>query len=155
MSKRLDEALKKHHIEVTIKPLFGEGAERTYHLVPLKHREAKEVFYDVLFSLIGVLGEIGGQDTKDMNVGKMVTALKKEISTAELLSLANRLLHGAVVNNEPVGDVDENEYFDANPLELLQITLHAIMENWPNYFGKLRQALNGFNLPEKMKDLAP
>jgi hypothetical protein len=155
MSERLQAELKKLHREVKIKPVFGDGKEVTYHLVPLKHKEAKDVFHDVLFSVFGVLAEVGNQEMDGFALGKIMRALKKELDKDTFFALAERLLRGAVRDDVEIRDIVKDEYYDENPLELYQIVLFAIMENWPNYFGLIRQVLSGFDLSEKMKDLAP
>jgi len=139
------EQLKRHQSTVKVKTLDGE---KEYNFVLLKRREAAEVFHNTLLVLAGALSEVvKSGDNTDFDLGKALQALDFSV----LWDLATKLLSGAMVDGNELGELEESSYFEEQPEELYIAVWHAIQANYPRVFSKIRERLSGSSIAETMK----
>jgi hypothetical protein len=100
---------------------FG-GVKKSASLVPLKRKEAAEVFHNTLLRMLKSGGDIG--------------AILSNLDFESLWTLATKVLKDAVINRHTeIKTIDDMEnYFELYPDELMVITMQGITMNWPNFF---------------------
>jgi hypothetical protein len=140
---------KPNDIVVQAQTLTGK---KEYRFVPLKRKDAACVFHNTLLTLVSALADVSGQVSAEDRTAAFLRALKT-LDFDTLWALAEKLLRFSILDNEEIKDINETEYFDEKPEELYLAVFHAIVENYPGFFGKIRQALSGFDLSEQMAKL--
>jgi hypothetical protein len=126
---------EQHEVTVDIKS-FISGKTKKYKFVPLKRKEAAEVFHTVLLSVISIIGSSASKDGKD-SVQTVMVALRG-IDFVTFWLLAEKLLKFVIIDNEEIADINETDYFTDNPEELYLAVFHAVLINYPKVFGKLQ-----------------
>jgi len=125
----------------------GGGIKR-YSIVPLKRKEAVRVFHRSLQGVLGALGTGGSID---------FASVAKQLDFDLVWDLSSSLLRHVMIDEV---EVDLEEYFAANPLEMYLATVEAIQRNWPGVFSGLLGGLGETGpapqeKPETRKILCP
>jgi hypothetical protein len=149
MSAKLDRALRDKVIVVKMKTLTGE---KDLQLVPLKRKDAAEVFHTTLITLVSTVAEISKTRSDDDRTFALFKAVE-QVEFSKIWGLADKLLANAIIDGVEIKSMDETDYFEQNPLDLYVAVTYAIIENWPDFFGKLRQGISDLDLSEKVKGL--
>lgn len=141
---------EKHEIVVDIKS-FITGETKVYKFVPLKRKEAAEVFHNTLLAILSVVGN--STTEKESSGLQSIMAALKGIDFETFWSLAEKLLAFVIIDNEEIKDINETDYFNENPEELYLAVFHAILSNYPSVFGKLQGILKDSIPLKEMNDL--
>jgi hypothetical protein len=112
-------APQKTTIEIEYETL--SGGKKTASLIPLKRKESAEVFHNTLLKMLNSGGEIEG--------------IIKGLDFESLWNLASKVLRGAVIDrHHEIRNLEDTDYFENHPDELMLLTLQGITANWPNFF---------------------
>lgn len=141
---------EQHEIVVEIKSIIT-GKTKVYKFVPLKRKEAAEVFHNTLLAILSVIGSTS-QETGSSSLQTIMQALKG-IDFVTFWSLAEKLLRFVIIDNEEIVDINETDYFRDNPEELYQAVFHAVLKNYPGVFGKIQGVIGDSNPLKDLTDL--
>jgi hypothetical protein len=128
-------------LEVEVKTL--EGVKK-YSFVALRRKEAARVFHGVLEVVIVAVANIAEANSQDERAAAIMRAVKT-LDFETFWGLARTLLRFVIVDGKEIQDIEETDYFEDRPEELYIATVHAILENWPKLFSRVRESLTGFD----------
>jgi len=140
---------RQRDIKVTIKTLDGE---KNYNFIALKRKDAAEVFHSTLITIVSAIAEISKAKNDSDRTAAIFRAVKL-LDFDTFWSLAEKLLKFVVIDDVEIKDINETDYFEENPEELYLAVFHAILENYPKVFIKLREKLKDLDLPGEIKNL--
>ena len=126
-----------------------DGTKKNYNMMPLKRKEAVQVFHRVLQNVLGVLAQAGQSDGATMT--DLFSALKT-IEFEDFWWMAEKILKFVVVDNQEIRDINDTDYFVDNIDELYLAVFHGILENYPKVFFQFKGLLNGLQLRKVMTD---
>lgn len=97
------------------------GVTKKASLIPLRRKEAAEVFHNTLMKMLNSGGEIEN--------------IIKGLEFESMWNLASKVLRGAVIDrHNEIRELEDTDYFEKYPDELMLLTLQGITANWPNFF---------------------
>jgi len=148
-SKQAAKALQAEQKDLAVKVKTFEG-EKDYLFVGLKRIEAMRVFHNVLLTVLEGIAQVGNAKTDEAKGLAMLSAIRVLDFDTFFYKLAVPLLNNVIIDDEEIGDLESTEYFETRPEELYLAVYHAILLNYPDFFGKVREALGkalkGFDL---------
>ena len=143
----LEDLKERRELPVTFKTLDGE--EHSYVFIALTRKDAMEVHIKALQTVMGTV--ISFVMAAEENQTEAVTASLEMVDPDKLWYLAGKLFKDATVDGQLLGDLDECDYFTDRIDEYFLALVHAIRENYPNFFTQIEKKVGGFSLVlEKM-----
>lgn len=130
-------------LKCSFKNFNGDVVECNF--IPLKRKEAAEIFHKSISTAIGIVQEgfLGVDFKSELEIGMAIAKGLKAIDFELFWSIAERVLKFAIINGKEITDLNTTEYFEKHPEELYLATFHAIKENFPGVFFQLAAGLSG------------
>lgn len=136
---------------------------KQYEFVSLRRREAMEIAHTSLQTVVALVGDIADllfrdkQDEDSKTRKAMLEGLTRGIASVDfetVWKLGRALLRDVTIDGETIiEDLDETDYYVDNIDEFYSALVVAIEGNYPSVFSKVREALEGFDLPNVKETL--
>lgn len=115
-----------------------------YSLIPMRQKVAAHVFHNCISHVLAAIGQaVSGEDDAE-RIAKFAAALPKVATFDDIWFILENVMKNAMVNGHEVGDLNDTDIFDENPLHMYMVVYHAIKGNWPNYFSQMETKMAGF-----------
>jgi len=109
-----------------------KGEVKKVDLVPLKRKEAAEIFHNTLAAILVSISSDSKNPLPD---------ILKTLDFNKLWDMGTKILRFAFINNEEIKSLDETDYFERNPEEFYIILFHGIKANFPDFFSNMTDLL--------------